>query len=99
MSDTIIDILARENLPPNPRVTQVCQEISDRHKDRVLAFLYYGSSLRDMDNKIIPPAVYYYEKTHEDGIVSTCKYSIISLKEFEKRCSNKSFLFFRAMMP
>ena len=119
MPQSIIDILERENLPPNTRVTQVCQEISDKHTPRVLAFLYYGSSLRDMDNpdkmldfyvivdsyrkthksrlrallnKLIPPAVYYAESLHQNDTLSTCKYSIISLEEFEKRCSKKSFL-------
>ncbi len=119
MSLKILDILERENIPPNSRVTAVCKAISERHPGRVLGFLYYGSSLRDMDNPdkmldfyvivdsykkthesilraalntYIPPAVYYYERTDKDGTVSTCKYSIISISEFEKRCSGRAFL-------
>jgi hypothetical protein len=86
--------------------------IRARHPDRVQGFVYYGSSLRDLDdpekmldfyvlvdsyiathgrgwrtltNRFIPPAVYYLE-LDQDGVLSTCKYSIISLKEFERRC-------------
>ena len=119
MSETIQDILAEENVPPNPRVTSVCEAIATRHPDRVLAFMYYGSSLRDLDdaekmldfyvivdsyrkthknpvrallNRLIPPAVYYYEQTDENGVLSTCKYSIISIAEFEKRCSDQALL-------
>lgn len=119
MTDPVIEILLKENLPPNPRVEAVCNVISDRHPGRVQAFLYYGSSLRDMDNPekmldfyvlidsykkthkniiraalnaLIPPAVYYYEMTDADGVLSTCKYSILSLKAFEKKCTNKALL-------
>lgn len=119
MTDPVIDILLEENLPPNPRVEAVCHAISKRHAGRVQAFLYYGSSLRDMDNPekmldfyvlvdsyrkthknviraalnaLIPPAVYYYEMTDENGILSTCKYSILSLNAFEKKCTEKALL-------
>lgn len=119
MSETIQDILAEENVPPNARVTSVCDAISARHPNRVQAFMYYGSSLRDLDdaekmldfyvvvdsyrkthknpiraalNRLIPPAVYYYEQTDENGILSTCKYSIISIAEFEKRCGAHALL-------
>jgi len=119
MSETIKDILAEENVPPNARVTSVCEAIAVRHPDRVQAFMYYGSSLRDLDdaekmldfyvvvdsyrkthknpiraalNRLIPPAVYYYEQTDENGILSTCKYSIISIAEFEKRCGAHALL-------
>lgn len=114
-----MDILEDETLTPNARVTDVCSAISSRHPGRVLGFIYYGSSLRDMDdpdkmldfyvivdsyrkthtnpiravlNALIPPAVYYLEHTGENGILSTCKYSIMSLKAFERRCSSKALL-------
>lgn len=119
MPKTVLDILKTDNVPAPPRVKTVCDAISTRHRGRVLAFQYYGSSLRDMNNpekmldfyvivdsyrrthknpirallnKIIPPAVYYYEHVHEDGILSTCKYSIISIYEFEKRAGKEAFL-------
>ena len=117
--DALIEILLRENLPPSPRVMDVCNAISERHPNRVQAFLYYGSSLRDMDNPdkmldfyvlvdsyrkthknpvrallnaVIPPAVYYYEMTDAEGVLSTCKYSILSLSAFERKCTNKALL-------
>ena len=119
MSETIADILAEENVTPNARVTSVCEAIAARHPSRVQAFMYYGSSLRDLDdaekmldfyvvvdsyrkthknpiraglNRLIPPAVYYYEQEDENGILSTCKYSIISISEFEKRCGADALL-------
>ena len=119
MSDPVIDILEAENIPPNAKVTQMCSTISSRHPDRVLGFLYYGSSLRQMNeggkmldfyvvvdsyrkthknpirsalNAAIPPAVYYIELQHEDGTLSTCKYSIISIKGFERRCGPSALL-------
>lgn len=115
----IISILEDEYIEPNARVSAVCADIAARHKDRVLAFIYYGSSLRDMDNPdkmldfyvivdsykkthknpvraflnyAIPPAVYYHEMDHADGVMTTCKYSIISMKAFEKKCSSKALL-------
>jgi hypothetical protein len=119
MTDPIIDILERENIAPNAKVTKMCETISERHPDRVLGFLYYGSSLREMNeggkmldfyvvvdsyrqthrnplrvllNAAIPPAVYYVEITHEDGTLSTCKYSLVSLKAFERRCGSSALL-------
>ena len=121
MSDTkaIIKILGAEQLTPTANVTAMCNKIKARHKNRVQAFLYYGSSLRAMNdpskmldfyvlvdsyrkthknpvraflNWLIPPAVYYLENTNEDGSLSTCKYSIISLKSFEKKCARQAFL-------
>jgi hypothetical protein len=119
MSESIADILSEENVTPNARVTSVCEAIAARHPGRVQAFMYYGSSLRDLDdaekmldfyvivdsyrkthknpiraglNRLIPPAVYYYEQEDENGVLSTCKYSIISINEFEKRCSAGALL-------
>ncbi len=113
------DILAEENVTPNSRVRSVCKAIAARHPNRVLAFMYYGSSLRDLDdaekmldfyvvvdsyrkthknpirallNRLIPPAVYYYEQEDENGVLSTCKYSIISINEFQKRCGAHALL-------
>lgn len=119
MTDPIIDILEAENISPNAKVTQMCETISARHPQRVLGFLYYGSSLRQMNeggkmldfyvivdsykkthrnpiraalNAAIPPAVYYVEIIHEDETLSTCKYSIISIKAFERRCGASALL-------
>ena len=119
MSDPIIDIMLSEQITPTPRVKTVCDAIAARHEDRVQAFVYYGSSLRDMDNPdkmldfyvivdsyrkthnnpirallnaLIPPAVYYHEMIHADGVKTTCKYSIMSIKAFENRCSPRALL-------
>ena len=108
-----------ETLDPPARVTEVMTLIRQRHADRVQAMVYYGSSLRELDNpekmldfyvlvdsyrkthgtgpralinRYIPPAVYYVEHASTDGTLSTCKYSILSLSEFEKRCSPRAFL-------
>ncbi len=118
-NETIISILKKEYIVPGDKVTKVCAAIRQRHPDRVLAFIYYGSSLREMDNPdkmldfyvivdsyrkthtnplrallnaIIPPAVYYHEMEHDDGVTTTCKYSIMSIKAFERRCSQSAFL-------
>jgi len=116
---TVLDIIKGETLEPPQRVTDVMDIIRERHADRVQAMVYYGSSLRELDNpdkmldfyvlvdsyrkthgmrlravlnRYIPPAVYYVEHRSEDGTLSTCKYSILSLSEFEKRCSTRAFL-------
>jgi hypothetical protein len=116
-SDTVLDIIRSEKLDPPARVNAVLDEIEARHPGRVMAFIYYGSSLREIENpakmldfyvlvdsyrkvhktalrawlnKTIPPAVYYLEN-NRNGITSTCKYSIMSLKEFEKRAGKDSF--------
>ncbi|MDG1665594.1 MAG: hypothetical protein P8H55_00300 [Hellea sp.] len=52
------------------------------HKNLVRATLNY----------LLPPAVYYYEKLDKNNILNTCKYSIISLSEFEKLSGEKSLL-------
>ena len=119
MTDPLITLLERENIAPNDKVTQMCERISARHAGRVLGFLYYGSSLRQMNeggkmldfyvvvdsyrmthknpvravlNAAIPPAVYYVELEHDDKSISTCKYSIISISGFERRCGNSALL-------
>jgi len=118
-TQAIIDILDAEQLEPTSNVSAMCDKIKARHTDRVQAFLYYGSSLRAMNdpgkmldfyvlvdsyrkthnnplrallNWTIPPAVYYLENKNEDGTVSTCKYSIISLPAFERKCTRRAFL-------
>ena len=117
--NSVLDIIKTETLDPPMRVTEVMTLIRDRHMDRVQAMVYYGSSLRELDNpdkmldfyvlvdsyrkthgigpralinRFIPPAVYYVEHASADGTLSTCKYSILSLSEFEKRCSSRAFL-------
>lgn len=114
MSDPLTDLIQAEQLDPPARVNAVMDKIRARHDGHVLGFVYYGSSLRDLDdpekmldfyvlvdsyravhgigwramtNHLIPPAVYYVEHD-EDGVLSTCKYSIISLTEFERRCAD-----------
>lgn len=117
MSDKVLDIIRSEKLEPPARVNAVLDKIEERHPDRVLAFVYYGSSLREIENPdkmldfyvlidsyrkvhksilrawlnlTIPPAVYYLE-LEQDGVVSTCKYSLMTLKEFEKRSGKDAF--------
>lgn len=119
MTDPIAYILEAENITPNEKVAQMCETISARHEGHVMGFLYYGSSLRQMNeggkmldfyvvvdsyrkthqnpirtllNAAIPPAVYYVEIEHDDGSLSTCKYSIISIKAFERRCGSSALL-------
>jgi len=119
MTQSIDNILRSEFVEPHPRIEAVCADIRARHPDRVLAFIYYGSSLRDMDNPdkmldfyvlvdsyrkthknpirvvlnaLFPPAVYYHAMDHSDGVRTTCKYSIMSLSAFERRCSASAFL-------
>ncbi len=112
-------ILENEYVAPIPRIKAVCADIKSRHPERVLAYIYYGSSLRDMEdpekmldfyvivdsyrkthknpirtalNVLFPPAVYYHEMDHKDGVKTTCKYSIMSIKAFERRCGPTAFL-------
>ncbi len=119
MRSPIQQILADEYIEPITRIEAVCADIRSRHPDRVQAFVYYGSSLRDMEdpekmldfyvlvdsyrkthknpirvilNKLFPPAVYYHAMDHADGVRTTCKYSIMSLTAFERRCSSSAFL-------
>lgn len=47
---TILDILEAEQIAPNMDVLAVCEKIKTRHKGHVSAFLYYGSSLRAMND-------------------------------------------------
>jgi len=119
MSRSIRDILDGEYAEPIKRIENVCADIRTRHQGRILGFIYYGSSLRDMEdpekmldfyvivdsyrkthknpirvllNAAFPPAVYYHEMDHEDGVKTTCKYSIMSIKGFERRCSASALL-------
>lgn len=117
MTDAVLDIIRSEVLEPPTRVSGIMDAIEACHPGRVQAFVYYGSSLREIENpekmldfyvlvdsyrevhrsliraglnKTIPPAVYYIEQ-EKDGVLSTCKYSIMSLKEFEKRSGKDAF--------
>lgn len=120
LDDPLIEVLqSHDHVEPSARVEAVCEAISARHAGRVLGFIYYGSSLREMNNPdkmldfyvvvdsyrkthrnplraalnaAIPPAVYYHEMVHEDGVLTTCKYSIISIKAFERRATKSAFL-------
>lgn len=119
MTDIISVLETHDHVTPNARVKAVCDDIKARHAGRVVGFVYYGSSLREMNNAdkmldfyvvvdsyrkthrnplravlnaAIPPAVYYHEMMHKDGVLTTCKYSIISIKAFERRATNRAFL-------
>ena len=114
VTDAIIDILEAEDIPLPDRATAVMDRIFERHGERVLAMIYYGSSgreshdtskmldfyvlvdsyrkthgpgLRAVMNRLLPPAVYYLETPE-----ARCKYSVLSLREFEKRCTSRAFL-------
>lgn len=52
----------------------------------------HKNPLQALRNALIPPAVYYYEHTHENGHVSRCKYGLITLSAFERGCTNRAFL-------
>ena len=122
--DNIKLILMDESAIASNRIEKTCSDIARAHASsqggHVLGFLYYGSSLRDVDdaskmldfyvivdsyktvhkrrpvrqliNRFLPPVVYYYEREDKDGILTTCKYSLISLPEFERRCGRSAFL-------
>ena len=47
---SVRDIIKTETLDPPARVTDVMTLIRERHSDRVQAMVYYGSSLRELDN-------------------------------------------------
>ena len=122
--DDIKTIITTETAIASPRIEKTCTDIANAHAssqgEHVLGFLYYGSSLRDVEdaskmldfyvivdsyktvhkgrplrqiiNRFLPPVVYYYEREDEDGVLTTCKYSLISLPEFERRCGRSAFL-------
>ena len=122
--DGIKTVLTSESAIASPRIEKTCTDIANAHASskggHVLGFLYYGSSLRDIDdaskmldfyvivdsyktvhkgrpvrqiiNRFLPPVVYYYEREDEDRVLTTCKYSLISLPEFERRCGRSAFL-------
>jgi hypothetical protein len=116
---TIVDILEGDNIEPSQNAAAMCHKIIARHEGRVQALLYYGSSLRAMNdpgkmldfyvlvdsyrkthknpvraflNNLIPPAVYYLENKNEDGTLSVCKYSILSLSAFQRKTTSRAFL-------
>lgn len=119
MSDPIIEILKGEYIKPAGKAAQMCEAIKARHPGRVLALVYYGSSLREMNNSekmldfyvivdsyrkahrnplrmllnaMLPPSVYYHEIPHENDEITTCKYSLISIKGFERRAGKSALL-------
>ena len=119
MTTSLLDILESEHIKPSKNVSAMCDKIMGRHEGRVQALLFYGSSLRAMNdpkkmldfyvvvdsyfkthanpvramlNALIPPAVYYLENKNDDGSLSTCKYSVISIGAFERKTSKKAFL-------
>ncbi len=106
-------------MTPSDAVIAMCDKIKAAHPGRILGFLYYGSSLRAINNPdkmldfyvlvdsyrkthknplraflnwLIPPAVYYMEYRHKDTELLSCKYSLISLNSFEKKCGSGAFL-------
>ena len=68
---TVLDIIKGETLDPPKRVTDVMDIIRARHDGRVQAMVYYGSSLRELDNpeKMLDFYVLVdsYRKTHGTG--------------------------------
>lgn len=115
----IAAVLETDQHPVPPRMRSMADAILARHEGRVQALVFYGSSLRDLDNPdkmldfyvlvdsyrkthgfrprallnwLIPPAVYYLENENDDGTVSRCKYSILALRAFERRCSARALL-------
>lgn len=49
----------------------------------------YGSSLLAFGNKMIPPNVFYHE-TEWEGMIVRSKYAVVSLADFQHRCSDES---------
>lgn len=117
-SEKILAVLSQENITPNQRLKDVCEMIATRHPDRILAYVYYGSSLRDIDNPdkmidlyvlvdsynkthrnplralvnwVLPPLVYYLETKDKSGELIRCKYSVMTLDAFERRCGPQAF--------
>jgi len=68
----ILAILEAEQLAPSPNVTAMCAKIQERHPDRVQALLFYGSSLRAMNDpdKMLDFYVLVdsYRKTHKNPV-------------------------------
>ncbi len=68
----ILAILEAEQLAPSPNVTAMCAKIQKRHPNRVQALLFYGSSLRAMNNpdKMLDFYVLVdsYRKTHKNPV-------------------------------
>ena len=71
METALLDIIRAETLEPPARVTDVMDIIRARHDGRVQAVVYYGSSLRELDNpeKMLDFYVLVdsYRKTHGVG--------------------------------
>ena len=68
----ILEILESEQLEPTENVTAMCEKIMARHPDRVQALIYYGSSLRAMNDpdKMLDFYVIVdsYRKTHRNPL-------------------------------
>lgn len=54
--------------------------------------LTHRNPVRALINRLVPPAVYYLETPSEDGVGGVCKYSILSLSQFERRCTSRALL-------
>lgn len=51
MTDAVLEVVRRTQLPPSPRVLALCEAIRTRHPAGVIeGFLFYGSGLRDQDD-------------------------------------------------
>ncbi|HFB55594.1 MAG TPA: hypothetical protein ENJ46_06680, partial [Hellea balneolensis] len=77
---TIIKILEGDNIEPSPNAAAMCQKIITRHEGRVQALLYYGSSLRAMNDpgKMLDFYVLVdsYRKTHKNPVRAFLNYLI-----------------------
>ena len=69
---TILDILENDQLEPSESASAMCAKIMARHEGRVQALLYYGSSLRAMNDpdKMLDFYVLVdsYRKTHKNPV-------------------------------
>lgn len=72
MPERIVKILNTEQITPGKAVAAMCAKIKTRHTDRIQAFLYYGSSLRainDPDQMLdFYVLVDSYRKTHRHPV-------------------------------
>ncbi|MEM7222921.1 MAG: hypothetical protein AAF495_08095 [Pseudomonadota bacterium] len=102
----------------SPAVAAMSEAIVQRHGAPVEACLFYGSCLRDKEdrdrvldfyllasdyrsfhgrwwpallNRLLPPSVYYIETPFE-GRTLRAKYAVLSLADFERRCTARALL-------
>ena len=76
----ILSILETDQLDPSESASAMCAKIMAKHEGRVLALLYYGSSLRAMNDpdKMLDFYVIVdsYRKTHKNPLRALLNYII-----------------------